>query len=113
MNILSYTPEELKDLMVELGEPSYRAKQVFTQLHRGITTEEMTNVGKVTKEKLNGAADCSLPKIKRKLESQIDGTVKYLFELADKNSIESVVMKYEHGYTICVSSQVGCRVISS
>jgi 23S rRNA (adenine2503-C2)-methyltransferase len=70
----------------------------------------MTNVGKATKEKLHSAVDCSFPTVKRKLVSQLDGTVKYLFSLSDGNCIESVVMKYEHGYTICVSSQVGCRM---
>ena len=109
-NILSYTPEELKALMVEIGEPSYRAGQIFSQLHKGIALEEMTNVGKKTREKLEAVADCSFPSIRRKLVSALDGTVKYLFELSDKNCIESVVMKYEHGYTICISSQVGCRM---
>ena len=109
-NILSYTPDELRELMVTLGEPSYRAGQIFGQLHRGITLSEMTNVGKPTKEKLASVVDCSLPTVKKRLCSEIDGTVKYLFELSDKNCIESVVMKYEHGYTICVSSQVGCRM---
>ena len=96
--------------MLEIGEPKYRASQIFSQLHKGILLSEMTNVGKKTKEKLCGVVDTALPSIKRKLVSQIDGTVKYLFELSDKNCIESVVMKYEHGYTICVSSQVGCRM---
>ncbi len=110
MNILSYTPEELKGLMQSIGEPAFRAKQIFTQLHKGILLDEMTNVGKVTKEKLHTEIDCSLPRVKRKLVSKLDGTVKFLFELADGNCIESVVMQYEHGYTICVSSQVGCRM---
>ncbi len=110
MNILSYTPEELKALMGEIGEPSYRAGQIFSQLHKGILLSEMTNVGKKTREKLEAAADCSFLTVRRKLVSAIDGTVKYLFELSDKNCIESVVMKYEHGYTICISSQVGCRM---
>ena len=109
-NILSFTPEELKTLMGELGEPSYRAGQIFTQLHKGITLDEMTNVGKSTKQKLMAAIDCAIPAVKRKLVSNLDGTVKYLFELSDKNCIESVVMDYKHGYTICVSSQVGCRM---
>ena len=109
-NILSYTPEELVSLMEEIGEPKYRAKQIFTQLHGGKSILEMTNIGKATKEKIAAVADISLPNIKRKLCSQLDGTVKYLFELSDKNCVESVVMKYEHGYTICVSSQVGCRM---
>ena len=109
-NIYSYTPEELEALMLEIGEPKYRARQIFSQLHKGILLSEMTNVGKKTKEKLCEVVDATLPQIKRKLVSQLDGTVKYLFELSDKNCIESVVMKYEHGYTICVSSQVGCRM---
>ena len=109
-NILSYTPEELKELMVSMGEPVYRAKQIFTQLHKGILLDEMTNVGKATKEKLHAVVDCSFPNVKRKLVSSLDGTVKYLFSLSDGNCIESVVMKYEHGHTICVSSQVGCRM---
>lgn len=96
--------------MGELGEPSYRAGQIFTQLHKGVTLDEMTNVGKATKQKLTSAVDCSIPQVKRKLVSRLDGTVKYLFELSDKNCIESVVMDYKHGYTICVSSQVGCRM---
>ena len=109
-NILSYTPEELVLLMEKIGEPKYRAKQIFSQLHAGKSILEMTNIGKATKEKIAAVADISLPNIKRKLCSQLDGTVKYLFELSDKNCVESVVMKYEHGYTICVSSQVGCRM---
>ncbi len=96
--------------MTELGEPAYRAGQIFSQLHKGIALDEMTNVGKGTKEKLHNAVGCSFPTVRRKLTSAIDGTVKYLFELDDGNCIESVVMKYEHGYTICISSQVGCRM---
>ena len=107
-HILSYTPEELLELLLSVGEPKFRAKQIFTQLHKGVLLDEMTNVGKTTKEKLHQAVSCTLPKVRRKLCSSIDETVKYLFELDDGNCIESVVMKYEHGYTICVSSQVGC-----
>ncbi len=109
-NIYSYTPNKLKELMLSLGEPAYRAGQIFTQLHKGILLSEMTNISKTTKEKISEACDIHLPAVKRKLVSKLDGTVKFLFELSDKNCIESVVMKYEHGYTICVSSQVGCRM---
>ena len=109
-NILSYTPDELKALMVEIGEPAYRAGQIFSQLHKGIALSEMTNVGKKTKAELESLMDCAFPLVRRKLVSALDGTVKYLFELSDKNCIESVVMRYEHGYTICISSQVGCRM---
>ena len=109
-NILSFTPDELCELLISLGEPKYRASQIFTQLHKGIALEEMTNVGKATKQKLSEAADCSLPSIKRKLCSRIDETVKYLFEMSDGNCIETVLMRYEHGNSICVSCQVGCRM---
>lgn len=109
-NILSYTLDELKALMGEIGEPAYRAGQIFSQLHKGISLDEMTNVGKATKEKLSRVVDVSFMSVRRKLVSKLDGTVKYLFELSDGNCIESVVMKYEHGYTICISSQVGCRM---
>ena len=109
-DLLSLLPAELEELILSLGEPRYRAKQLFTQMHKGISPENMTNIGRTTKQKLFDVAYYSLPKIRRKLVSAIDGTVKYLFELSDGNSVESVVMKYKHGNTICVSSQVGCRM---
>lgn len=109
-DLLSLLPEELEQFLISLGEPKYRAKQMFSQMHKGVSPDEMTNVGKVTKQLLHENAYYFLPKIRRKLISQIDGTVKYLFELCDGNAVESVVMKYKHGNTICVSSQVGCRM---
>ncbi len=110
VDLLSLFPSELEELMLSIGEPKYRAKQMFTQLHRGLTPSEMTNIGKKTVEKLNEVSFCSLPTVARKLVSAIDGTIKYLFRLSDGNSVESVVMKYKHGNTICISSQVGCRM---
>ena len=109
-DLLSLYPEEFTELILSIGEPKYRAKQIFSQIHKGISPDEITNIGKETKRKLADVAFFSLPKIRLKLVSAIDGTVKYLFELADGNTIESVVMKYKHGNTICVSSQVGCRM---
>ena len=109
-DLLSLTQEELEALIIGLGEPKYRAKQLFSQMHKGISPEDMTNIGKATKQKLAECSTYFLPSIRRKLVSAIDGTVKYLFELSDGNSVESVVMKYKHGNTICVSSQVGCRM---
>ena len=109
-DLLSLSKDELLSLMLDIGEPKYRALQIFTQLHRGLTPAEMTNVGKKTVEKLSDVSTCHFPTIKRKLVSAIDGTVKYLFSLADGNCIEIVVMKYNHGNTICISSQVGCRM---
>ena len=109
-DLFSLSKDELTDLILSIGEPKYRAAQIFGQLHRGLTPAEMSNIGKKTVEKLNAVAYCSLPTVKRKLVSAIDGTVKYLFALSDGNCIESVVMKYNHGNTICISSQVGCRM---
>ncbi len=109
-DLLSLLPDELEQFMISIGEPKYRAKQLFVQMHRGLSPAQMTNIGKSTCEKLENTAFFRLPSIRRKLTSAIDGTVKYLFELYDGNCVESVVMKYHHGTTICVSSQVGCRM---
>lgn len=109
-DLLSLYPDELEEYILSIGEPKYRAKQLFTQMHRGISPQSMTNIGKATKQKIEQTSFFSLPTIRRKLISAIDGTTKYLFELCDGNCVESVVMKYRHGNTICVSSQVGCRM---
>lgn len=109
-DLLSLLPDELEALLLSVGEPKYRAKQMFPQLHRGLSPDEMTNVGKATREKLATVAQYHLPQVRRRLVSAIDGTVKYLFELRDGHCVESVVMKYNHGNTICISSQVGCRM---
>ena len=109
-DLLSLLPEELEELMLSIGEPKYRAAQLFAGMHKGVSPQDMTNIGKVTKEKLNAVSFFFLPRVKRKLVSQIDGTIKYLFSLSDGNCVESVLMKYKHGNTICISSQVGCRM---
>ena len=108
--LLSLLPEELEEWMLTVGEPKYRAKQIFPQLHRGLSPDEMTNLGKKLQQKLRDAFTWHLPVAERKLVSALDGTVKYLFVLQDGNCVESVVMKYRHGNTICISSQVGCRM---
>ena len=110
VELLSLLPDELTELLVSLGEPKYRAGQIFPQLHKGLSPNDMTNIGKATRQKLAEAAYYHLPRVERKLVSAIDGTVKLLFSLADGNCVESVIMKYEHGNTICISSQVGCRM---
>ena len=110
VDIMSLTPEELEELVVSVGEKKYRAAQIFPQLHKGLSLDEMTNIGKATREKLAQVSYCHIPKIKTRLVSSVDGTVKYLFELRDGNCVESVVMEYLHGLTICISSQVGCRM---
>jgi 23S rRNA (adenine2503-C2)-methyltransferase len=109
-SLLSLSVEELEEWMLAEGEAKYRAKQIFPQLHRGITPDEMTNLGKKLQEKLRASFSWHLPVVEQKLVSTIDGTVKFLFGLYDGNCVESVVMKYEHGNTICISSQVGCRM---
>lgn len=110
IDLLSLLPEEMEQYVLSLGEPKYRAKQLFVPLHKGIEPQNITNVGKALKQKITESAVYSLPTIRKKLVSAIDGTVKYLFGLSDGNSVESVVMKYKHGNTICISSQVGCRM---
>ena len=109
-DLLSLELHELEAFIIELGEPKYRAKQLFTGMHRGVAPDDLTNISKATKAKLAEVAFYTLPTVERKLVSALDGTVKYLFRLADGNCVESVVMRYEHGITICISSQVGCRM---
>ncbi len=108
--LLSMLPEELAEWCRSVGEPAYRARQLFPQLHRGVAPDGMTNLGKSFLQKLYADFSYHLPSVERKLTSAIDGTVKYLFGLSDGNCVESVVMKYEHGNTVCISSQVGCRM---
>jgi len=111
VNLKELTIEEIKALLLELGEPEYRAKQIFSWLYKGVKNfDEMTNISKTLREKLSEVAYISYPQIEDVYISKIDGTRKYLFKLFDGNFIESVLMKYEHGYTICISSQVGCRM---
>lgn len=110
-DIKSMTQPELSQFLGELGEPAFRAKQVFTWLHRGVTSfEEMTNLSKLLREKLAEQCCITAPVVARKQESKLDGTIKYLWELADGNCIETVLMQYHHGNTVCISSQVGCRM---
>ena len=110
IDILSLTLPETEKLITELGEPKFRAKQVYGWITKGMWGENMRNIPKALQEKLNSVCEFRLPSVKLKLVSKIDGTVKYLFELIDGECIESVFMKYEHGNTLCISSQVGCRM---
>ena len=110
IDILSMLPEEIEKDFAELGEPKYRAGQVFSWLHKGIRDfDKMTNIGKPLREKLKERYSLHEPKILSKQVSEIDGTIKYLWELKDGNAVETVVMSYEYGNTVCVSCQVGCR----
>ena len=111
IDLKDLTYAELEQFLLEEGEPKFRAKQVFSWLYKGVESlDEMTNLPKKTRERLSQKCFVSRLAIEEKYVSKIDGTVKYLFRLEDGNCIESVVMRYHHGNTICISSQVGCRM---
>ncbi len=107
-DILSMTPDELKVFIRSIGEKDFRAKQLYDWMQKGAQFEEMTNLPANLREKLAAVTDYRLPKIEEKLVSKLDGTVKYLFSLIDGECVESVFMRYEHGNSLCVSSQAGC-----
>jgi len=110
-DIKSMTQEEIIDAVKALGEPSYRGKQIFSWLHRGARSfEEMNNLSKPLRSALAKEYYITVPQVVRKQISQLDGTIKYLWELSDGNCIETVLMSYHHGNTVCISSQVGCRM---
>ena len=110
-DLKSMTLEEITAALRAMGEPSFRGKQVFTWLHRGITDfDEMMNIPKSLREKLRAEYYITVPTVARKQVSKLDGTIKYLWELQDGNCIETVLMSYHHGNTVCISSQVGCRM---
>lgn len=97
--------------MIQIGEPKFRAKQIFAWLYKGVSSfDEMRNIPAALREKLSAEFDLGVFEIEQVQVSKYDGTRKYLFALKDGNAIESVFMKYKYGNTICVSSQVGCRM---
>ena len=111
VDIKSMTLEELTAWFKEQGEPAFRAKQVFQWLYRGVTSfDEMSNLSKNLRQKLSENCFITAPKVARKQMSALDGTIKYLWELGDGNCIETVLMRYKHGNTVCISCQVGCRM---
>ena len=108
-DIKSMTLAELTEEFTALGEPKFRAGQVYTWLHRGARSfDEMTNLSKPLREKLAQNYALPSPTVARRLESKKDGTIKYLWRLTDGNCVESVLMRYHHGNTVCISSEVGC-----
>ena len=110
-DIKSMTEAELTAYCKALGQPAFRAKQVFTWLHRGVTSfDDMTDLSKPLRAQLAEQCFITAPTVARKQVSRLDGTIKYLWELSDGNCIESVLMRYHHGNTVCISSQVGCRM---
>ena len=111
-DIASYTLQELEDEMKAIGEKPFRAKQIYEWIHVKLVEsfDEMTNVSKALREKLDREYEIATVSLVERQISGIDGTNKFLFELSDGNMIESVLMKYKHGNSICISSQVGCRM---
>lgn len=110
-NLKDLTLSELEKLLDDMGEKKFRAKQIFKWLSLGIESfDEMTDISKDLRKKLSDVSFISKMEIERKLVSKIDKTTKYLFKLHDGNMVEAVVMYYKHGITICISSQVGCRM---
>ena len=111
MNIRSMTQQELAEKLKELGQPAFRAKQIYVWLHKGVrSSDEMTNIPKGLREVLAEHYPILPPKVVRKQESQKDGTIKYLWELSDGNCVETVLMRYHYGNTVCISTEVGCRM---
>ena len=111
MNLKSLTQPELADILKQLGQPAFRAGQVFTWLHKGVRSyDEMTNLPKALRQTLAEHYPLFVPKVVRKQESQKDGTIKYLWQLSDGNCVETVLMRYRYGNTVCISTEVGCRM---
>ena len=110
IDLYSMDRAELEELFTSLGEPKYRAKQAYPRFLHGVPVEEITTLPKGLRERLAQSSIYPIPSVEKKLVSRLDGTVKYLFRLFDGECIESVFMRYKHGNTLCISSQVGCRM---
>ena len=110
-HLKSKTLPEMQALFKELGQPAFRAKQVYTWLHKGVRSyDEMTNLPKALREQLAQNFPIQAPEVVRKQESAKDGTIKYLWRLADGNCVETVLMRYHYGNTVCISTEVGCAM---
>ncbi|MBE7030387.1 MAG: 23S rRNA (adenine(2503)-C(2))-methyltransferase RlmN [Ruminococcaceae bacterium] len=110
-NLKDFTYQELEEFLTKMGEPRFRAKQIFSWLGRGVTSfDEMTNLSKALREKLEQISFISRAEIAQKYCSKLDQTRKYLLKLEDGNMVECVAMYYKHGITVCISCQVGCRM---
>lgn len=111
MNLKSMTLPELSALLKEMGQPAFRAKQLYGWLHRGVRSyEEMTNLPGALRAALAEKYPINAPTVLRRQESQKDGTIKYLWQLSDGNCVETVLMRYHYGNTVCISTEVGCRM---
>ena len=110
-HLKSMTLPEITQVLKELGQPGFRAKQVFSWLHKGVRTyDEMTNLPQNLRKLLADTYPILPPQVVRKQESQKDGTIKYLWKLWDGNCVETVLMRYNYGNTVCISTEVGCRM---
>ena len=110
-HLKSMTQQEIGQVLKELGQPAFRAKQVYTWLHKGVRSyEEMTNLPKGLRDVLSAQYPICPPEVVRRQESQKDGTIKYLWQLSDGNCVETVLMRYHYGNTVCISTEVGCRM---
>ena len=111
MNLKNCNQPELTDLLKGLGQPAFRAKQVYTWLHKGVRSyDEMTNLPKGLRDQLSETYPINAPTVVRKQESKKDGTIKYLWQLSDGNCVETVLMRYNSGNTVCISTEVGCAM---
>ncbi len=111
-DIASYSFEELQEEMLAIGEKGFRSRQIYSWIHEKLVDdfEEMTNLSKTLRQKLEAAYEIRRVEMEKRQISKIDGTNKFLFCLKDGNMVESVLMKYKHGNSVCISSQVGCRM---
>ena len=110
-HLKSMTLPEITQVLKDLGQPGFRAKQVFSWLHKGVRTyDEMTNLPQALRKALAETYPILPPQVVRKQESQKDGTIKYLWKLSDGNCVETVLMRYHYGNTVCISTEVGCRM---
>ena len=110
VDLLSMAPPEAEAFLVSIGEPKYREKQLFSWLMKGVDFPDMANLPVSLRKKLAELSQNRTPVVAEKQLSKLDGTVKYLFRLIDGLCVESVLMKYEYGYSLCISTQVGCRM---
>ena len=104
------TMEEMTEWVKQEGYPAFRGKQLFRWIHQGAEFDEMTNLSKEMRNSLMQKAVAQPVRIRTERKSKLDGTVKFLFELQDGNCVEGVLMQYKYGYSLCISTQVGCRM---
>lgn len=110
-DIKSMTKEELRSELAAMGESAFHGDQIFRSLHRGVRSfEDMSDLRKSLRAVLSDKFTITVPQVERKLVSRVDGTIKYLWRLGDGNCIETVLMRYRHGNSVCISTEVGCKM---